>query len=409
MTVRHALKAASPRFDVALDSQAEVSLSKLLNMLRRHFDMDLAFIAKFEQGNRTALLVDSGELPPSPNLCFSHPVEETYCKKIADGELPEVIPDTRKNAITRAMPVTVELDIGAYMGVPIHLPNGELYGTLCCLKHSPEPGLAPRDAALLRFVSEVAAQKIHENHLAETRLIEINDRIEKVVRDDALQMHYQPIWAISEGGVCAFEALARFNVEPYATPDVWFSQADQVGQRDHLEVIALERALECLKDLPDQCYLSLNASPEAILSGSVGQVLEKVEPHRVVLEITEHSKVWDYAHFRDAVRSIRARGVRLAIDDAGAGYASFQHVMELEADIIKLDLSLIRDIHLHTKKQALASALISYARHTNSEIVAEGVECLEEFELLRRLGVDKLQGYYIAKPMPTLVFDCFPT
>lgn len=397
----------NPILDSAFNSPVQLSLAKLLEMLRRHFGMDVAFIAKFAEGRRTTMLIDAREDQQGINCGFSHPSEETYCRKIADGELPAVIPDTEQNAITRKMPVTRELGIGAYMGVPIALSNGEVYGTLCCMKYAADTQLKKRDAALLRFISEVAAQKIEESEALELERTEIRERIEYVIAENAFEMHYQPIWGINEGGVTSFEALARFRTEPYLTPDIWFQQAEQVGRRDYLEAMAIRAALQKLPELPEGCSLNVNASPEAIMSGAVEEVVMAASPHRIVLEVTEHSKIRDYGQFRRAIDAMRARGVRLAIDDAGAGYASFQHVMELEPDVIKLDLSLIRDIHQSTKKQAMAAALISYARHANAEVVAEGVECLAEFALLTRLGADKVQGYYIGKPSPTLVFDCF--
>lgn len=90
----------------------------------------------------------------------------------------------------------------------------------------------------------------------------------------------------------------------------------------------------------------------------------------------------------------------IAVDDAGAGYASFQHVLELEAEIIKLDISLIRDIHRDRARQALAAALIRFGEVIGARVIAEGVENREELATLRRLGVAKVQGYFVGKPMP---------
>ncbi|GBO86269.1 EAL domain-containing protein [Marinobacter salsuginis] len=121
---------------------------------------------------------------------------------------------------------------------------------------------------------------------------------------------------------------------------------------------------------------------------------------KIILEVTEHSRILDYPEFRNAVQVIRKMGARLAIDDAGSGYASLQHVIELDADIIKLDLNLIRNIHCDYKKQALAAALVSYAHRVKAQVVAEGVESQEEFSVLKDLKIDKVQGYLIGKPEP---------
>ncbi|WP_281248260.1 EAL domain-containing protein [Methylophaga sulfidovorans] len=107
----------------------------------------------------------------------------------------------------------------------------------------------------------------------------------------------------------------------------------------------------------------------------------------------------DYRAFREAIQSLRKQGVRLAIDDVGAGYSSLQHILELGADIIKLDISLIRNIDTDTSRKALTAALIAYAQETGCEVLAEGVETEEEFRELVRLGIKKIQGYFISQPL----------
>ncbi len=92
--------------------------------------------------------------------------------------------------------------------------------------------------------------------------------------------------------------------------------------------------------------------------------------------------------------------MRLAIDDAGAGYASFQHVLELDADIIKLDASLTQNIHAEPGKYSLAKALCAFANSAGCSIIAEGLETEEDFQALRKLGVDKVQGYLLGRPVP---------
>jgi predicted signal transduction protein with EAL and GGDEF domain len=97
---------------------------------------------------------------------------------------------------------------------------------------------------------------------------------------------------------------------------------------------------------------------------------------------------------------LRALGVRIAIDDAGAGYASMRHILSIEPDLIKLDMSLTRGIDQDRKRRALASALIAFAHETRIDIVAEGVETAAELDTLRELGVRKVQGYFLARPGP---------
>lgn len=383
------------------DEGFEVSVGKLLALLRSSFEMDLAFIGKFEEGYRTSLIVDSENADAcSEDLCFSHPIEETYCHRIATGELPAIIPNTLTNSITKDMPVTQELSIGAYAGVPITLSNGEIYGTLCCIKHTSDSALAYRDASLLRFVADVIADRVESYRDNQNRFAAIRKKIQEFTASDQLRIVFQPIWSIHENRIRGYEALSRFDTDPYYPPDVWFSEAAEVGLQEYLELLAFEKALGHLDRIPDDCFLSINASPELILSGAVSRQLMKHSSHRVIVEVTEHSRIKDYQEFKDAIHLIRRQGAKFAIDDAGAGYASFQAILELDVDVIKLDLSLIRNIHLDIKKQALASALVSYAKYIRAVVVGEGVEYAEEFELLKGLGVDKIQGYYVGKPGP---------
>jgi len=139
---------------------------------------------------------------------------------------------------------------------------------------------------------------------------------------------------------------------------------------------------------------------DRILSGELPGVLEGLAIDRVVLEITEHAHVEDYDRLPDALRPLRERGLRLAVDDAGAGYASLQHILYLQPDLIKLDMSLTRSIDLDPARRALACALIGFARETGSKIIAEGVETASELKTLASLGVEKAQGYFLARPMP---------
>ena len=119
-----------------------------------------------------------------------------------------------------------------------------------------------------------------------------------------------------------------------------------------------------------------------------------------MIEITEHTDVDNYEDLVRALQPLRQRGIKLAIDDAGAGYSSLRHILHLRPDYIKLDMDLIRHIDIDPARRALASALIGFARDTGSVIIAEGVETASEFATLQSLGVEQVQGYFLGRPMP---------
>lgn len=121
-----------------------------------------------------------------------------------------------------------------------------------------------------------------------------------------------------------------------------------MGLQKELEIALIEAALQGFDRLPADSYLSLNVSPETILSGAVGEVLASQPLDRLMLEVTEHALVQDYERLAEALEPLRREGLRLAVDDAGAGYASFRHILKLKPDVIKLDASLIRNVDSDT-------------------------------------------------------------
>jgi len=147
-------------------------------------------------------------------------------------------------------------------------------------------------------------------------------------------------------------------------------------------------------------YIAVNVAPETVLHDDFSHLISRWPLRRVVLEVTEHAVITKYADVAQAVAFLKQHGLRLAVDDAGAGYASFRHILNLSPDIIKLDMSLTQNIDTDASRRALANALIGFANTTGSKIVAEGVEREQELAELRALGVSKVQGHFIGKPMP---------
>jgi EAL domain-containing protein (putative c-di-GMP-specific phosphodiesterase class I) len=213
-------------------------------------------------------------------------------------------------------------------------------------------------------------------------------------------MVFQPIVSLRTGEVIALEALARFSSKPVQGPDVWFAQAAVLGIGVELELLAIGAAASELPQIPERLSLALNVSPETVLSPRLGRVLDQLPLDRVELEITEHAHISDYGKLRDALADLRLAGVKLAIDDAGAGYASLRHILQLAPDSIKLDISLTRDIHTVRSQRALAAALVAFAGETGASIVAEGIETAAELATLRDLGVELGQGYFLGRPAP---------
>jgi EAL domain-containing protein (putative c-di-GMP-specific phosphodiesterase class I)/CheY-like chemotaxis protein len=225
-------------------------------------------------------------------------------------------------------------------------------------------------------------------------------RVADAITDGALRMEFQPIVDLAGRQIVGVEALARFDCEPSRAPTAWFAEAAEVGLAIELDLAAIEASLGALERLPGDAFLSLNSSPATVLSGRLDESLREVCSRRIVIELTEHTRIDDYDLLAAALVGLRDRGVRIAVDDAGSGHAGLQQIFRLRPDIIKLDLGFTRAIDADPVRRALATSLVSFARDTGTVIIAEGIETPEELDTLALLGVNWGQGFCLASPGP---------
>ncbi|MEV4703897.1 EAL domain-containing protein [Actinoplanes sp. NPDC049316] len=221
-----------------------------------------------------------------------------------------------------------------------------------------------------------------------------------VLRTEAVGTAFQPIVQLDDGMVRGYEALARFERDHFPNPAEAFAAAMTAGLGVELEQLAIRRALLRLDDLPAGAWLSLNASVEALLAPATIEMLLAHAHRGLAVEVTEHVPVRDYSALGEVLDRLRAVGILIAVDDAGAGFASLSHILQLRPDIIKLDIGLTRDIDTDPVRIALTRALVTFADSVGALLIAEGIETYAEHEQLRSLGVRHGQGYYIAKPGP---------
>lgn len=371
-----------------------------LRAIRVHLGMQVAFVGEFSGGRRVFRYVNAESGAPPIRAGDFGPLDESYCQRVVDGRLPELIHDATRLPAALELPVTMALPVGAHLSVPIRMHDGSVYGTFCCFSTTPDPSLQERDLAIMRVFADFAAKQIERQREASRALAEAERRVRGVLDSGGVTIVYQPVYRLSEHRIVGFEALSRFTAPPVRAPDVWFKEAAQVGLGEALEMAAIKAALDGLARLPADVYLTINISPDNVTNGALARLLAKRAIDRVVLEVTEHVPIADYAQFEAALAPLRRRGLRLAVDDAGAGYASFRHIINLQPDFIKLDMSITRDIDTDRTRRALAAALIRFAEETGSRIIAEGVETESELAVLRKLGVDKAQGYLLGRPAP---------
>jgi diguanylate cyclase (GGDEF)-like protein len=217
-----------------------------------------------------------------------------------------------------------------------------------------------------------------------------------IARPDAVRPVFQPVVSLGSGEPVGYEALARFDGNPGLPPSWWFAQAHRFALGAALEAEAVRAALAAAPH-PNGHYLAINLSPSALAAPEVRDVLP-ADLSGLVIEITEEERVLDVDALQAHLDPLRARGARIAVDDAGEGYAGLQQVMRMRADIIKLDRALVADVPSDPAKIALIGSLVHFARSTGASICAEGVETLDELRVLVHLGVAYAQGWALARP-----------
>jgi EAL domain-containing protein (putative c-di-GMP-specific phosphodiesterase class I) len=288
------------------------------------------------------------------------------------------------------------------VGVDIDLTNGsrgrpvtdELIENLIGLAGEPASSerLDSIRAAARAIVDELDRVEAAKERRAQTV------RIGRLMRQHAVAMVFQPIVEFSTGRSVGFEALARFRRR--AGPGRWFAEAARVGMGTALELLTIRLALEQLGQVPAGSFLSVNLSPPSLASPSLGEILESVDGHRVVFELTEHAGVESYGVLDHELQPFRDRGVRLAIDDVGAGFASLKHVLSLAPDMLKLDISLTTRIDTDRVRRALVASLVTFADQVGTTLTAEGIATGRELNVLVDLGVRFGQGYFLGRPKP---------
>ncbi|SFE32155.1 EAL domain-containing protein [Blastococcus tunisiensis] len=372
---------------------------RLLATARAVLGMPLTFLSRIEGDRQTFVAVDADggpDLAPGTTIDAA----DGYCTLLLAGTIPAAVPDVPAHPLLGAMPVTADLGVGAYCGVPVRRPDGSVYGTLCGL--GTDSGSSPTHGQIeaLTVIAGLIGHSLAQEEQSARRSDADRAAFGALVDGPGRSMVVQPIVELDGGRVVGFEALSRFRSTDGAAvaPDQVFRQSRDLGFQVYLEQQAARSALALLPLLPADTYLSVNFSPATLLDPVTAALLDRTPPGRLVVELTEHEEVVDYATLRQALAGLRARGLRIAIDDTGAGFASLQHLTQLAPDIIKLDVAFVRDVEHDPACRAIARAIAGYAEEMGVALVAEGIETAEQAATLRRLGARFGQGYHFGRP-----------
>ncbi|TWH75115.1 EAL domain-containing protein (putative c-di-GMP-specific phosphodiesterase class I) [Modestobacter roseus] len=377
-------------------TEAERQIAGLLDTARRKLDLSAAFLSRIDEGTRT-LQVVSADVPGLVDG-YAGPREDGFCLAVLDGLLPRVMPDVRDvpDAVRR-MPAGLP-PIRGHVSVPVVLSDGTVYGTFCAFGLAGDPEVSPRDLALMEVLAEAAALVIEPQVRREQLHAEIAGRLGPLMDRGGPDVVLQPIVDLASGTRTGAEALSRFPTEWARTPDVVFDEAHTIGEGDRLELLALAGAAALLGQVSG--YVSMNVSPQTLLTPACRELLAGLPLHRVVLELSEHSPVHDYPALLTALEPLRADGLRLAIDDVGAGFSSLRHIVTTAPDVIKMDRSIVSGLDTDPVLARLAQSLVAFAHSSGVCVIAEGVETEAERAVLTDLGVDGGQGWLFGRPGP---------
>jgi len=376
-------------------SAAEQQIAELLQTARTSLRLSVAFLSRLD-GTTQHLEVVESSLPLIFRDGITQKQETSFCQAILDGRLPAVIPDVKAHPLAMTLPTARIPRIRSYVSAPVVLSDGSLYGTFCAFGFTSDKELAERDEALMGVLASAASVIIEPEVRSQARRSEIEDRLAPLIADGGPVVALQPIVDLATGERIGAEALSRFPADWGMAPDVVFAQAHSVGLGDRLELLALERAAEHLDRVDG--YVAMNVSPATLLTPECGDLLGRLPLRRVLLELSEHDQVGDYAALTTTLAPLRAEGLRLAIDDVGAGFSSLRHIVVTAPDVIKIDRSIISGLDTDPVLTKLVRSLVEFGHGCGVRVVAEGVETATEAAALRTLAVDHGQGWYFGRP-----------
>jgi EAL domain-containing protein (putative c-di-GMP-specific phosphodiesterase class I)/GGDEF domain-containing protein len=234
------------------------------------------------------------------------------------------------------------------------------------------------------------------------------DEFRLILKEERLTTHYQPIVDMQDDTVLGYEALTRGPLNTsFEVPDALFACSETIRLSGELDALCRRQAVRNARGIAPDKMLFVNTLPETLAApGFIDPVLERLldelalAPRNLVLEITERSAIDDFESFGRAIERLRRRGFLIAIDDVGTGHSSLQRISEIHADFLKIDISLIKNIHRSLIKQDLVQSLLHIASRARTRVIAEGIETVEECRTLGACGVRYGQGFYFAPPAP---------
>ena len=376
-------------------SDAEQQVADLLRTAKSSLQISVAFLTRMD-GTTQHLEVVESSIPFLFKEGVTQKQDTTFCQAILDGKLPNVLPDVKQFPLAMTLPASRIPRIRSYVSVPVVLSDGTLYGTFCAAGLTSDKGLTKRDKSLMDILAHAAAVVIEPGIRRREQSDEIKQRIWPMLEAGGPVIVLQPIVDLATGNRIGAEALSRFPAAWHKPPDVCFAEAHTVDLGHELELVALASAAELLEQVPG--YVAMNISSATLLTAGASDLLGAMPLDRILLELSEHDQVSDYDALHAVLAPLRAQGMRLAIDDVGAGFSSLRHIVLTRPDVLKIDRTLVDGVSTDDILRTLVHSLVVFGHGCDATVVAEGIETAADAALLLTLGVDYGQGWYYGRP-----------
>jgi len=383
--------------DAPSAADARQEIGDMIEALRAHLDMDVAFVSRQVGGThrifthvaaRGVAPLASGDLNPNEN---------SLCWLVIEGKLPECVTDTSLYEAAMCLPIVDAINVRSHFSVPMRRRSGQIHGSLCCFSYRPRPDIGERDMQMIRSVAQIVSDQIESRIELEERGEDAAAEIARLIVDDALTVIHQPIYDLTDWHLIGHECLMRHKTSPELSPRVLLDQARAAGRTLELELHVARKALATLDPEHPERFIAINVSPETLASPALGKVIPEGLASRLVIELNHQDTARDAGAIKEAIRVLKERAW-VAVSSDGVGFAGLQALVDLGPDIVKIDPAFLAGIAADPARCALVKALVQFAAETGVTLIAQGVETRADLQALREMGVRFAQGDVLGKP-----------
>jgi EAL domain-containing protein (putative c-di-GMP-specific phosphodiesterase class I) len=384
------------------EADGENLIREILKSLRTEIGMDVAFIAEFSEGKRVFRYIDGSEGSPPVKPGDGDPIEHTYCQRVIDGQLPDIIFDIGSLPPEEQLAVAEDYKIKSYLCVPITFEDGRIYGSLGCIGHQPNWQIGQEDIRLMSAMADVYGQWFNMREKVHSRQHDMEAKVQAALNGQLLEVLYQPIFDIKRMKAIGFESLARVRDKDGLSPLSLFKEAEVLGHKVELELKAIRLGLQGLDYYQEGQFVSVNASKETALSPLLPAVLDHADMKRVVLEINDPMDLQLFSKVTKSLRALLNRGLRIALDDRALGTEGLKALDTLGPDIIKLKVRNVMRMQGDRLLKLQASPFSGYSEESACKLIVEGVETRQQLDTILELGITHAQGYFLGAPIGLL-------